>query len=276
MSSTISSSSAAAVAHISSKASQRSVASLAPYCGDWIVQPGEECDDGPKNSDVTPDQCRTNCARAHCGDATLDRGEQCDDGNRRSGDGCSDLCVREHPIVAAAAACGNGIVELSEQCDDGNLASGDGCGTQCDKEIRLIERSSAFSSFAFSIAGSSKKSVPTFPVCGNGVKEKNEACDDGNRDSGDGCDMWCRIEIKATKVLAEHVTQPVQRASSQSSIALPPPQPQYAYYAQPLPYAQLQPFLAQAPRTAQSGPAAIAAIGAGAAAGMSWVRRRKN
>ncbi len=32
------------------------------------------------------------------------------------------------------------------------------------------------------------------PVCGNGVKEGDEECDDGNTDKGDGCDENCQIE----------------------------------------------------------------------------------
>lgn len=31
-------------------------------------------------------------------------------------------------------------------------------------------------------------------VCGNGIREGFEQCDDGNRVSGDGCDAMCRIE----------------------------------------------------------------------------------
>ncbi len=31
-------------------------------------------------------------------------------------------------------------------------------------------------------------------VCGNGVKEQGEACDDGNTDSGDGCSATCEVE----------------------------------------------------------------------------------
>ncbi|MFH1667694.1 MAG: fibronectin type III domain-containing protein, partial [Candidatus Komeilibacteria bacterium] len=31
-------------------------------------------------------------------------------------------------------------------------------------------------------------------VCGNGIEEEGEACDDGNLDDGDGCDSTCQIE----------------------------------------------------------------------------------
>ncbi|MFA7171076.1 MAG: DUF4215 domain-containing protein [Candidatus Paceibacterota bacterium] len=42
---------------------------------------------------------------------------------------------------------------------------------------------------SFSVA-----SIPNDPICGNGVKEKNEACDDGNNKNGDGCSASCQIE----------------------------------------------------------------------------------
>jgi len=37
-------------------------------------------------------------------------------------------------------------------------------------------------------------SIPTQPICGNGVKEKGEACDDGNNKNADGCSAKCQIE----------------------------------------------------------------------------------
>ena len=33
-----------------------------------------------------------------------------------------------------------------------------------------------------------------YSVCGNGIIENDESCDDGNQESGDGCDSMCRIE----------------------------------------------------------------------------------
>lgn len=39
-------------------------------------------------------------------------------------------------------------------------------------------------------------------VCGNSTVELNEACDDGNLESGDGCDSQCRIEQKPWQQLA--------------------------------------------------------------------------
>jgi cysteine-rich repeat protein len=36
------------------------------------------------------------------------------------------------------------------------------------------------------------------PKCGNGTTEHSETCDDGNTNSGDGCDSLCRRELPAT------------------------------------------------------------------------------
>ena len=39
---------------------------------------------------------------------------------------------------------------------------------------------------------------PTGPVCGDGVQEAGEGCDDGNNLDGDGCSATCTVEVTAT------------------------------------------------------------------------------
>jgi cysteine-rich repeat protein len=95
-----------------------------PECGNRALDPGEECDDGPLNSDALPDACRTNCAMARCGDGVLDADEECDDGNGIDDDGCTNSCT----------VCGNGVVSAHEECDDGNLDDGDCCSAACAYE----------------------------------------------------------------------------------------------------------------------------------------------
>ena len=134
-------------------------------CGDGAVAPHcEQCDDGPSNSDTTPDACRTDCRRAHCGDGTLDSGEECDDGNVLACDGCDPLCKLE-----TGHLCGDGEVDptCNEECDNGpaNADTADACRTTC----RL-------------------------PRCGDGIKDSTEECDDGNFVGCDGCSPSCRIE----------------------------------------------------------------------------------
>ena len=64
-----------------------------------------------------------------CGDGILEPGEQCDDGDSDDGDGCSAAC-----IIEPDPSCGNGILEQGEECDDGNNTDGDDCDSNCLKE----------------------------------------------------------------------------------------------------------------------------------------------
>jgi len=94
------------------------------FCGNFIIEPPETCDDG--NDGDQSDECLLGCVAAFCGDGYLHVGvEACDDGN--DGDqtnACLDGCV--------AASCGDGYVWAGvEACDDGNLSDGDGCSSAC-------------------------------------------------------------------------------------------------------------------------------------------------
>ncbi|MBY0278217.1 DUF4215 domain-containing protein [Candidatus Binatia bacterium] len=83
-----------------------------PRCGDGIVDPGEQCDDG--NADDC-DTCTTACRDVTgCGDGALCGDEACDDGNVDACDGCSATCTTETGEV-----CGDGVVNAScgEECD---------------------------------------------------------------------------------------------------------------------------------------------------------------
>lgn len=101
------------------------------FCGDGIVQAklGEECDDGPDNSNSIPDACRTTCKSPRCGDAVTDpsNGEDCDDGNTNNLDGCANNCT----------VCGDNIRKGDEECDGtdiGICAPGEGCNSKCTCE----------------------------------------------------------------------------------------------------------------------------------------------
>jgi cysteine-rich repeat protein len=68
-------------------------------CGDGIVQPGEECDDGLTNADSAPClvTCRVNRCDdgkvCFCGDGEVRADvEECDDRNQNAFDGCSNVC----------------------------------------------------------------------------------------------------------------------------------------------------------------------------------------
>ncbi len=48
----------------------------------------------------------------------------------------------------------------------------------------------------------------TGPMCGNGVVESGEACDDGNDEPDDGCDLACAIRFDCTSELANVIQIP--------------------------------------------------------------------
>ena len=98
-------------------------------CGNDVVEPGEECDDG----NVDPyDACLENCVMATCGDLVVQDGvEECDDGkNGDNDDGCSDDCM--------GPVCGDGVVHIPEDCDDMNANNGDGCENDCSWTSKII------------------------------------------------------------------------------------------------------------------------------------------
>ncbi|MGM0596218.1 MAG: DUF4215 domain-containing protein [Myxococcota bacterium] len=131
------------------------------FCGNGIVEPGEECDD---DNQKDGDGCDHNCmVETGCGNGILELGEECDDDNIDTGDGCDGECKMEN----AEAVCGNSIWELGEGCDDGNTENGDGCSSNCERE----------------------------DGCGDGTKSESEQCDDGNNVSGDGCSKDCQVEF---------------------------------------------------------------------------------
>jgi cysteine-rich repeat protein len=126
------------------------------FCGDGIIETGEECDDG---NDINGDGCSLACKLepfSYCGDGKLDKGEECDDANQNNGDGCSNICKIEYD-----GYCGDGIINNDEECDDANQNNGDGCSNICKTEYRYVMTSAQ----------------ERLPICGNDILEAGEQCD---------------------------------------------------------------------------------------------------
>jgi len=112
-----------------------------PLCGDGVLDPEEQCDNGENNSDLEPNACRSDCRRAGCGDLVIDSGEECDDGVRNSFAAVTCRPDCRLPI------CGDGVVDVGEheqteivfheECDDRNAIETDGCMADCRRCQRL-------------------------------------------------------------------------------------------------------------------------------------------
>lgn len=135
-------------------------AAVLPFCGNGIVDTGEDCD-GEAQSGA--DTCDSECNNTECGNGALEEGEACDS----PFDGIA-ACVNCSQV--SAVVCGNGATEAGEECDDQNRDALDGCGPDCQLETR------------------------TPAVCGNQSIESGEECDDGNLLAADGCSPECQIE----------------------------------------------------------------------------------
>jgi len=227
-----------------------------------------------------------------CGNGTLEPPEECDDGNRRDDDGCTSTCLLEIGI------CGDGVVQtlLGEQCEQSthssslpygclncfflSLSCGDGIldpGEDCDDG-------------PLNSTSSSARCRPNchFSRCGDGILDSTEVCDDGNRLAGDNCDRFCNIEesdetgvttIASDREFIDFASSNIFPTNSQFSPGYNqfgfPQYPSFQQLPYQLPLAQLQPLIQAQGPIGDTGPAAVVIIGAGAAAGLSWIRRKR-
>ena len=193
------------------------------HCGNGVVDPGEQCDNGTNLKGSGCFECR----REECGNGRIDPGEQCDDGNPDSGDGCTggtlavggcriEFCgdgtkndltshTKEDCDTTTSSAtcnfncttptCGDHIVNTDfiapgatqpEQCDPPSVANG--CSASCRFEHcgnSVVDPGEQCDN------GTNLKGSGCFECrreeCGNGRIDPGEQCDDGNPDSGDGC-----------------------------------------------------------------------------------------
>lgn len=95
-------------------------------CGDGVIDPDEQCDDG--NTDST-DSCTASCTLNVCGDGAVFLGEeQCDEGaeNGQScsaafGSSCTACSLSCRYEVATGEFCGDGVRNGNEYCDGSDI-----------------------------------------------------------------------------------------------------------------------------------------------------------
>jgi fibro-slime domain-containing protein len=173
-----------------------------PICGDGVLSPGEQCDDGTNAGGYG--QCGPGCVRGpYCGDGIVNGPEACDDGKNVSAYG-STGCA---PGCQTPARCGDGKVQFAfgETCDDGvNDGTYGSCSSTCQAGPRcgdgVVNGGAGVEECDDGINdGSYNNCAPGCklgPRCGDGVlaTDFGEECDDGNTVAGDGCSPNCRNE----------------------------------------------------------------------------------
>jgi fibro-slime domain-containing protein len=127
-----------------------------PICGDFVVTPPEQCDNGTANNVGGYNKCTADCNLGpFCGDKMVTDTEECDNGTNNDAYGAMSGCG---PGCKLPARCGDRLVqtEYGEQCDDGTNSGGyGGCTNQCQRGA----------------------------YCGDGkVTSPQEQCDDGAND----------------------------------------------------------------------------------------------
>jgi len=198
-------------------------------CGNGIVdwEAGEQCD--PPDAL----ECNAECILAYCGNGIVDQGEICDDGCAAGnkwlcepvvddGDGCSWNCLSNE-------SCGNGICDTIagedfEECPAdcfcmpsciGKQCGEDGCGgecgfcpdlpqwgctdskcictPQCDDKECGEDGCGGSCGTCTGLLGCAEGACVEMPLCGDGLVEPGEKCDDGNDIPWDGCSSECTI-----------------------------------------------------------------------------------
>jgi len=138
-------------------------------------------------------------------------------------DGCAFSCQQElgyfcdgEPSICQPV-CGDSVRIPPEQCDDGNISDGDGCSSICESEFAAApaESSAASDSSAFS----------EISLCGNGLTDPGEECDDGNLFDWDGCDHLCIIELLLSSSSISSIASLSSLASSSSFAQMPITEP---------------------------------------------------
>jgi len=138
-------------------------------CGNNVTEGTEQCDNGLDNNNYG--DCKEDCTLNTCGDGWLNRDgavpEQCDDGNA-----IDTLCSSDCNIQCTCDI-------TIDSCVFGNLCQISTCNSgTCGPPI---------SSRVCSDDSDCTSTCGCEPVCGDGITNGAEECDDGNNVAGDGC-----------------------------------------------------------------------------------------
>lgn len=185
-------------------------------CGNGVLEMGEVCDTGiTMGAGLCPTSC--NDAQACTTDTLMNAGScQATCTNTPitatiNGDGCCPPGGTSATDTDCLASCGNGVVDAGETCDTA-IANGTGtCPTMCIDGNACTQNVLANSGTCTAACvfppitnpangdgccppgANANNDNDCAPVCGNGVTEGTEQCDDGNVMNGDSCSSTCQL-----------------------------------------------------------------------------------
>lgn len=190
-------------------------------CGNGIVEAGETCDTAiTSGTGACPASCDDGVActtdtllgaatcQAACMHATIT--------TPMNGDGCCPAGANHNTDTDCSASCGNGVVETGETCDTGITTGTGKCPTSCSDGMACTkdvlssagtcQAACSFPAITMPKNGdgccpagaNANDDTDCAPVCGNGVVEGSEQCDDGNMIDNDACSNMCKTNVVAT------------------------------------------------------------------------------
>lgn len=187
----------------------------AAMCGNGVLEAGELCDTGiTAGAGACPDACddlqacttdaliNPNTCNAACTNTTITM--------TIAGDQCCPMGATELTDSDCSPDCGNGAVETGETCDtDINPGEAGACPTTCTDADACTtavllsggtcDATCTFPAITMAIDGdgccppgaNATTDDDCAPVCGNGILEPGEPCDDGNEIDTDACHNDC-------------------------------------------------------------------------------------
>jgi cysteine-rich repeat protein len=113
----------------------------------------------------------------------------------------SNVCAPEAGELICQPVCGNGIPEVGETCDDGNTNACGTCNATCSSigtgATCPVGTTCTDDDDCTGICDITTTPPTCVAVCGNGIVEAGEACDDGNTNACGLCNATCSAVVSS-------------------------------------------------------------------------------
>ena len=184
----------------------------ASVCGNNVLDPGETCDPQEHCPECpsynacltltrTGEKAKCTLACTYSPTLACISGDGCcpDNCTRAQDSDCSDKCPDGVVQPELGESCENGTDKpCSSSCDDGDACTKDiatGSAANCNRacsHVPITQPISGDGCCPPSIHPNANSDSDCKPVCGNGLIEPGEGCDDGNLDNLDNCSSKCQ------------------------------------------------------------------------------------